>query len=154
MSMKPKRMHNRDSTTDGFQCIFIQTFFFTRQQYLSLWGDFDHFCNHIVSVYDCNDLDQILYRFTNDVHICKIYAFVFYILAFVGGEPAMVMLDYTADSKAREFRVSYYPHKLTVFKEILANIFRIMAKHIPFLVIGRCYLLNIFIFWEIFSKRF
>lgn len=53
----------------------------------------------------------------------------------VGGEPAMVMLDYMisiGDNEASEFRLSYYPHKLSVFKEMLSSIFGDKAKHTIF----------------------
>lgn len=53
----------------------------------------------------------------------------------VGGEPAMVMLDYmisTGDNEASEFRLSYYPHKLSVFKDMLSSIFGDRAKHTIF----------------------
>ncbi|XP_026478230.1 glycine N-methyltransferase-like isoform X4 [Ctenocephalides felis] len=51
----------------------------------------------------------------------------------VGGEPALVSLDYmidTSDGKSgnkkfyfSEFRLSYYPHRLSVFKQMLKEIF-------------------------------
>lgn len=59
---------------------------------------------------------------------------------FVSGKPAIVTLDYiiTMDEgkdeneqqkQINEFRLSYYPHKLSVFTEILDEAFHYRAKH-------------------------
>ena len=43
----------------------------------------------------------------------------------------MVTLDYMLDTGAEisEFRLSYYPHKLEIFKKMLKEIFGEKAKH-------------------------
>lgn len=57
---------------------------------------------------------------------------------YVSGKPKIVTLDYmiAQDEKNKdnleysEFRLSYYPHKLTVFRDMLAEAFSHRAKHI------------------------
>lgn len=57
---------------------------------------------------------------------------------YVSGKPAIVTLDYmiSLDSEKsgnpesiNEFRLSYYPHRLTVFRDMLAEVFGHGAKH-------------------------
>lgn len=56
---------------------------------------------------------------------------------FVSGKPKIVTMDYivTLDEKNEdseyisEFRLSYYPHRLTVFRDMLTEIFSHRAKH-------------------------
>ena len=59
--------------------------------------------------------------------------FLFTVL-YVSGKPALVTLDYLIStgvgSEVSEFRLSYYPHKLSVFKTILKDIFGQTAKHV------------------------
>ena len=53
---------------------------------------------------------------------------------YVSGQPALVTLDYMISTgqgaEVSEFRLSYYPHKLVVFKSILKDIFGQSANHI------------------------
>ena len=51
---------------------------------------------------------------------------------YVAGKPALVTLDYvisTGRGDASEFRLSYYPHKLAVFEDILKSIFADSKSH-------------------------
>lgn len=57
---------------------------------------------------------------------------------YVSGKPKIVTLDYmiALDDKNKnniehvnEFRLSYYPHRLTVFRDMLTEIFSHEAKH-------------------------
>lgn len=64
---------------------------------------------------------------------------------FVSGKPAIVTLDYIMprdssdekhhsdgdgdDSQEHAFRLSYYPHRLNVFKDLLDEAFHYRAKH-------------------------
>lgn len=56
---------------------------------------------------------------------------------FISGKPAIVTMDYMitlGDDKdnpdlVSEFRFSYYPHKLNVFRDMLAEAFHFKAKH-------------------------
>ncbi|XP_055607397.1 glycine N-methyltransferase-like [Uranotaenia lowii] len=51
---------------------------------------------------------------------------------YVASKPALVTLDYiisTGSGDASEFRLSYYPHKLRVFEEILKDIFKGAKSH-------------------------
>lgn len=50
---------------------------------------------------------------------------------FTAGEPAMVMLDYiiSAENVTSEFRLSYYPHKLAVFSNMLKTVFGTKSNH-------------------------
>lgn len=58
---------------------------------------------------------------------------------FVSGKPAIVTLDYliTLDDNEEEqnegniseFRLSYYPHRLNVFRDMLDEAFHYRAKH-------------------------
>lgn len=57
---------------------------------------------------------------------------------YVSGKPAIVTLDYMIavdgetgnNSEAlSEFRLSYYPHRLTVFRDMLTEVFGHGAKH-------------------------
>lgn len=58
---------------------------------------------------------------------------------YISGKPAIVTLDYmiTIDGKSNrnnsdnvnEFRLSYYPHRLNVFSEMLGEAFRFKANH-------------------------
>lgn len=67
---------------------------------------------------------------------------------FVAGQPAMVTMDYSIDTSDKpsseksknssfedglnDFRLSYYPHRLEVFKEMLHEAFGIKSKHTIF----------------------
>lgn len=57
----------------------------------------------------------------NSSHMTDIKTSVLY----VGGKPNIVTLDYliSTDDGVSEFRLSYYPHQLEVFKKILKDIF-------------------------------
>ncbi|XP_012238532.1 glycine N-methyltransferase [Bombus vancouverensis nearcticus] len=56
---------------------------------------------------------------------------------FVSGKPAIVTLDYMItldegeeeEEQVSEFRLSYYPHRLNVFKDMLDEAFHYRAKH-------------------------
>lgn len=60
---------------------------------------------------------------------------------FVSGKAAIVTLDYVIDLSdglngrtqnhdlLNEFRLSYYPHRLTVFRDMLVEAFHHSAKH-------------------------
>lgn len=51
---------------------------------------------------------------------------------YVNAQPALVTLDYLIsvnDHEKSEFRLSYYPHKLEVFKRMLGSVFGENAKH-------------------------
>lgn len=50
---------------------------------------------------------------------------------YVSGEPSMVTLDYVicADGEKNEFRLSYYPHRLEVFKKMLKEVFGHTSKY-------------------------
>lgn len=58
---------------------------------------------------------------------------------YVCGKPAMVTLDYLITlepnkskndpENSSEFRLSYYPHKLSVFRDMLDEIFTASIKH-------------------------
>lgn len=50
---------------------------------------------------------------------------------FYCGKPALVSMDYQIEGNklASEFRLSYYPHELKRFTEILSEIFGKQAKH-------------------------
>lgn len=50
------------------------------------------------------------------------------------GQPALVTLDYLIDDGhgLNEFRLSYYPHRLTIFTEILNQIFPKSSSHTIF----------------------
>ncbi len=50
---------------------------------------------------------------------------------YVEGKPYLVTLDYLINSgeEISEFRLSYYPHKLEVFKKMLQDVFGTSAKH-------------------------
>lgn len=57
---------------------------------------------------------------------------------YVSGKPKIVTMDYmiALDDKnennfeyINEFRLSYYPHRLTVFRDMLDEIFNHEAKH-------------------------
>jgi len=50
---------------------------------------------------------------------------------FYCGKPALVSMDYliAGNKLTSEFRLSYYPHGLKRFQEILAEIFSAKAKH-------------------------
>lgn len=51
---------------------------------------------------------------------------------YVNAAPALVTLDYlikTTDAETSEFRLSYYPHKLDVFTDMLRTIFGERAEH-------------------------
>ncbi|KAG6799917.1 glycine N-methyltransferase [Apis mellifera caucasica] len=71
----------------------------------------------------------------NSQHMIDIKASVL----FVSGKPAIVTLDYIItmnegeeedeQKQISEFRLSYYPHKLSVFTEILDEAFHYRAKH-------------------------
>lgn len=64
----------------------------------------------------------------NSSHTADIKTSVLY----VAGKPALVTLDYvisTGTGDASEFRLSYYPHKLAVFENILKNIFNASKIH-------------------------
>ncbi|CAO1393087.1 unnamed protein product [Diamesa hyperborea] len=67
----------------------------------------------------------------NSEHMTDIKTSVLY----VSGKPNMVTLDYlistdNSGDEVSEFRLSYYPHQLTVFTNILKNIFGNPANHI------------------------
>lgn len=53
---------------------------------------------------------------------------------YVAGKPALVALDYLIDDGhgLNEFRLSYYPHQLAVFTQILDEIFPKTSKHTIF----------------------
>lgn len=53
---------------------------------------------------------------------------------YVNAQPALVTLDYAIENgtETSEFRLSYYPHKLAVFKSMLLDIFGKTAKHSMF----------------------
>lgn len=54
---------------------------------------------------------------------------------YVAGEPALVTLDYfIQDGRGdlSEFRLSYYPHKLQVFRDILDSIFSSKSNHVTY----------------------
>ncbi|XP_053695766.1 glycine N-methyltransferase [Sabethes cyaneus] len=64
----------------------------------------------------------------NSSHTADIKTSVLYVAA----KPALVTLDYvisTGSGDASEFRLSYYPHKLTVFENILKTIFDGSKSH-------------------------
>lgn len=50
---------------------------------------------------------------------------------YVGGQPSIITLDYiiNANNECNEFRLSYYPHKLKIFGQMLAKCFGPKAKH-------------------------
>lgn len=51
---------------------------------------------------------------------------------YVGGQPSLITLDYvmkTNDGKEYKFRLSYYPHKLSRFTDILSECFDYNMKH-------------------------
>lgn len=51
---------------------------------------------------------------------------------YVGGQPSLITLDYamkTNDGNDYDFRLSYYPHKLSVFTQILNECFGYHMKH-------------------------
>lgn len=50
---------------------------------------------------------------------------------YVEGKPYLVTLDYLIDTgdDISEFRLSYYPHKLEVFRKMLQDIFGPASKH-------------------------
>jgi len=62
----------------------------------------------------------------NNDHMSDIKTSVLY----VSGQPYMVMLDYMISNgnETSEFRLSYYPHKYTVFTEMLQEIFGAKAQ--------------------------
>lgn len=54
---------------------------------------------------------------------------------YVSGQPALVTLDYYIHNglgEVSEFRLSYYPHKLAIFQNILDEIFPKNSEHIIF----------------------
>ncbi|XP_055644834.1 glycine N-methyltransferase [Toxorhynchites rutilus septentrionalis] len=51
---------------------------------------------------------------------------------YVAAKPTLVTMDYvitTANGESNEFRLSYYPHKLAVFEDILKSIFSNATSH-------------------------
>lgn len=50
---------------------------------------------------------------------------------YVGGKPSLITLDYVINAceENNEFRLSYYPHKLNVFSDILSECFGYRMKH-------------------------
>lgn len=50
---------------------------------------------------------------------------------YISGQPALVTLDYLIETGngVSEFRLSYYPHRLEIFKNILKEIFGATTKH-------------------------
>lgn len=51
---------------------------------------------------------------------------------YVGGKPSLITLDYVIrmNNENNEFRLSYYPHKLNVFSQILRECFgQRMSQH-------------------------
>lgn len=50
---------------------------------------------------------------------------------YVGNKPSLITLDYIIkmNNENNEFRLSYYPHKLSVFSQILSNTFGPHMKH-------------------------
>lgn len=74
----------------------------------------------------------------NSTHMTDIKTSVLY----TGGKPSLVVMDYLIDTTASfgkkdyismdnicEFRLSYYPHRLQVFNEMLLNIFGEKSEH-------------------------
>lgn len=50
---------------------------------------------------------------------------------YVGNKPSLITLDYIIkmNNENNEFRLSYYPHKLSVFSQILSDTFGPRMKH-------------------------
>lgn len=50
---------------------------------------------------------------------------------YVGNQPSLITLDYViqAMGESSEFRLCYYPHKLSVFSNMLNECFNNKAKH-------------------------
>lgn len=50
---------------------------------------------------------------------------------YVGGKPSLITLDYVIkmNNENNEFRLSYYPHKLNVFSQILTDCFGYRMIH-------------------------
>lgn len=50
---------------------------------------------------------------------------------YVGNKPSLITLDYIIkmNNENNEFRLSYYPHKLSVFSQILSDTFGPHMKH-------------------------
>lgn len=70
---------------------------------------------------------DISIRHTQSKHMTDIKTSVLY----VAGQPSIITLDYVinANNESSEFRLSYYPHKLKVFSQMLAKCFGTQAKH-------------------------